>query len=127
MDIPKGIGETRPLGIPTVKDRIVQTAVKLVVEPIFEAQFCPMSYGFRPGRSCKDALREVDGLLREGCTFVVGADLKGCFDNIPHERLQERVEERISDGRVLDLLRSWLEQDILRGMERWTGARRKVR
>jgi len=114
VDIPRGVGETRPLGIPTVKDRIVQTAVKLVIEPIFEAQFCPMSYGFRPGRSCKDALRAVEGLLREGYTFVVDADLKGYFDSIPHERLQERVEERISDGRVLDLLRSWLEQDILR-------------
>jgi RNA-directed DNA polymerase len=80
VDIPKGVGETRPLGIPTVKDRIVQTAVKFVIEPIFEAQFCPMSYGFRPGRSAKDALREVNGLLREGYTFVVDADLKSYFD-----------------------------------------------
>ncbi|MGH8510655.1 MAG: group II intron reverse transcriptase/maturase [Gammaproteobacteria bacterium] len=120
VDIPKGIGETRPLGIPTVKDRIVQTAVKLVIEPIFEAQFCPMSYGFRPGRSAKDALREVDGLLREGYTFVVDADLKSYFQSIPHERLVERVEARISDGRILDLLGSWLKGEILRGLERWT-------
>ncbi|MGH8470650.1 MAG: reverse transcriptase domain-containing protein [Gammaproteobacteria bacterium] len=89
VDIPRGVGETRPLGIPTVKDRIVQTAVKLVIEPIFEAQFCPMSYGFRPGRSCKEALRAVEGLLREGYPFVVDADLKGYFDSIPHERLQD--------------------------------------
>ncbi|MGH8612687.1 MAG: group II intron reverse transcriptase/maturase, partial [Gammaproteobacteria bacterium] len=120
VDIPKGIGETRPLGIPTVKDRIVQTAVKLVIEPIFEAQFCPMSYGFRPGRSAKDALREVDRLLREGYTLVVDADLKSYFQSIPHERLVDRVEARISDGRILDLLGSWLKGEILRGLERWT-------
>jgi RNA-directed DNA polymerase len=119
VDIPKGDGKTRPLGIPTVKDRIVQTAVKLVIEPIFEATFRPGSYGFRPGRGCKDALREVDRLLREGFTYVVDADLKAYFDSIPHDRLMARVEERLSDGRVLDLLRSWLGQDILKGMERW--------
>lgn len=120
VDIPKGDGRTRPLGIPAVKDRIVQTAVKLVIEPIFEAVFRPTSYGFRPGRRCHDALREVDGLIKDGFTFVVDADLAGYFDSIPHERLMKRVEEQISDGRVLALLRSWLEQDILRGMERWT-------
>jgi len=119
-DIPKGDGRTRPLGIPTVKDRIAQTAVKLAIEPIFEAAFHPMSYGFRPGRKCRDALREVARLLGEGHTFVVDADLQGYFDSIPHERLMQRVEERISDGRILGLLRSWLEQDILRGLERWT-------
>ncbi len=120
VDIPKGRGQTRPLGIPTVKDRIVQTAVKLVVEPIFEMKFLATSYGFRPGRGCKDALREVDRLLKTGYTYVVDADLKGYFDSIPHERLMERVETVISDGRLLELLRSWLEQDILRGTERWT-------
>ena len=109
VEIAKGDGGTRPLGIPAVKDRIVQTAVKLVIEPIFEAMFRPQSYGFRPGRGCHDALREVDGLLEDGLTFVVDADLKGYFDSIPHERLLERVAERISDGRVLDLLRGWLE------------------
>ena len=77
VEIAKGDGGTRPLGIPAVKDRIVQTAVKLVIEPIFEASFCEGSYGFRPGRGCHDALREVDGLLKEGFTFVVDADLKG--------------------------------------------------
>lgn len=120
VDIPKGDGRTRPLGIPAVKDRIVQTAVKLVIEPIFEAEFLPTSYGFRPGRGCHDALRDVDRLIKEGFTFVVDADLAGYFDSIPHERLMARVEERISDGRVLDLIRGWLGQDILRGMERWT-------
>ena len=119
VDIPKGDGKTRPLGIPTVKDRVVQTAVKFVLEPIFEATFCPTSHGFRPGLGCRDALREVARLIQEGYTFVVDADLQSYFDTIPHERLMQRVEERISDGRILDLLRSWLAQDILRGMERW--------
>jgi RNA-directed DNA polymerase len=120
VEIAKGDGGTRPLGIPAVKDRIVQTAVKLVIEPIFEASFCEGSYGFRPGRGCHDALREVDGLIKEGFTFVVDADLKGYFDSIPHDRLMERVEERLSDGRILDLLRSWLTADVLKGAERWT-------
>jgi len=120
VEIPKGDGRTRPLGIPAVKDRIVQTAVKLVIEPIFEVKFCPTSYGFRPGRSCKDALREVDGLIEEGFVFVVDADLESYFDTIPHDALMQRLEERISDGRLLALIRSFLDQDILKGMERWT-------
>jgi RNA-directed DNA polymerase len=119
VEIPKGDGGTRPLGIPVVKDRIVQTAVKLVIEPIFEAMFRPTSYGFRPGRGCHDGLREVDALIKAGFTYVVDADLQSYFDSIPHERLMRLVEERISDGRVLDLLRGWLGQDILRGLERW--------
>jgi RNA-directed DNA polymerase len=120
VDIPKDGGRTRPLGIPVVKDRIVQTAVKFVIEPIFEATFRPRSYGFRPGRGCHDGLREVDQLIKDGYTVVVDADLEGYFDSIPHERLMSRVEERISDGRVLGLLAGWLGQDVLRGMERWT-------
>jgi RNA-directed DNA polymerase len=122
VEIPKGDGRTRPLGIPVVKDRIVQTAVKLVIEPIFEAVFRPTSFGFRPGRGCHDALREVDRLIKDGFTFVVDADLAGYFDSIPHARLMERVAERISDGRVLGLIQGWLKQDILRDMERWTPA-----
>lgn len=120
VDIAKGRGQTRPLGIPTVKDRIVQSAVKLVIEPIFEMKFLATRYGFRPGRGCKDALREVDQRLKAGYSFVVDADLKGYFDSIPHDRLMERVETSISDGRLLALIRSWLEQDIVRGVERWT-------
>ncbi len=90
VEIPNGDGATRPLGIPAVKDRIVQTAVKLVIEPIFEVRLHPSSYGFRRGRSCKDALREGDRLVKNGYRFVVDADLKGYFDSIPHERLMER-------------------------------------
>jgi RNA-directed DNA polymerase len=122
VEIPKGDGRTRPLGIPTVKDRIVQTAIKLVIEPIFEVMFLPSSYGFRPGRGAKQALREVDRLLREGCCFAVDADLASYFDSIPHDRLKEQVETRISDGRVLALIGSFLEQDIFEGMRSWTPA-----
>jgi RNA-directed DNA polymerase len=120
VEIAKPGGKTRPLGIPTVKDRIVQAAVKRVIEPIFEQDFMPTSYGFRPGRGCKDALREVDALLRQGYTHVVDADLKSYFDSIPHARLKERIEERISDGRLLELLAGWLQQDIVQGLARWT-------
>ena len=119
VEIPKGDGRTRPLGIPTVKDRIVQTALKMVIEPIFEVQFRPGSYGFRPGRSCKDALREVDRLLKEGYTHVVDADLKSYFDSIPHDRLMALVAGSISDGRVLALIDGFLRQDIMTDMARW--------
>ncbi|MBV8397236.1 MAG: group II intron reverse transcriptase/maturase [Acetobacteraceae bacterium] len=120
VNIPKSDGGLRPLGIPAVKDRIVQAAMKMVIEPIFEAQFLEGSYGFRPGRGCHDALREVDHLIKEGFTYVVDADLADCFGSIPHEPLLRRAEECISDGRILVLLRSWLEADVLNDMERWT-------
>ena len=120
VEIPKGDGRTRPLGIPTVKDRIVQTAVKFALEPIFEATFRPMSYGVRPGRGCRDALREVAQLIADGYTFVVDADFESYFDTIPHDRLMRRIEERVSDGRILALLRGWLKQDIMRDLQRCT-------
>jgi RNA-directed DNA polymerase len=120
VDIPKGDGRTRPLGIPTVKDRIVQQAVRLVIEPVFEHGFSEGSFGFRPGRGCHDALREVDGLIKDGYTFVVDADLQAYFDTIPHDALMARIEAKVIDGKVLDLLRGWLKADILKGLERWT-------
>ena len=120
VEIPKGGGKMRPLGIPVVKDRIVQTALKLVIEPIFEREFEESSYGFRPGRGCKDALREVDELIKEGYTFVVDADFDSCFDSIPYEPLMNKVSERISDGAVLELIRAYLNQDIIQAMKRWT-------
>jgi RNA-directed DNA polymerase len=120
VEIPKGGGKLRLLGIPVVKDRIVQTAVKLVIEPIFEREFEDCSYGFRPGRGCKEALREVDELIKEGFTHVVDADLDSYFDSIPNEPLMGEVSERISDGAVLELIRAFLNQDIIEGMKRWT-------
>lgn len=119
VNIPKAPGQTRPLGIPTVKDRIVQTAIKMVLEPIYEREFLPMSYGFRPGRGCKDALREVDRLLKEGYTWVVDADLKKYFDTIPQDRLMDRVREKVSDGKVLNLLGRYLQQEVMEGMNSW--------
>lgn len=112
--IPKpGSSEQRPLGIPTVRDRVVQAAVRMVIEPIFESRFHPQSYGFRPGCGCKDALRRVDELLKTGRTHVVDVDIKGYFDTIPHERLMELVRERIADGRVLGLIEKFLKQGVM--------------
>lgn len=124
--IPKpGSSEQRPLGIPTVRDRVVQGAVRHVIEPIFEKAFAAHSYGFRPGRGCKDALRRVDELLKGGYVYVVDADLKSYFDTIPHERLMNRLRERIADGRVLGLIESFLKAGIMDGLREWepeTGA-----
>jgi RNA-directed DNA polymerase len=112
--IPKpGSTEKRPLGIPVVRDRIAQTALRRVIEPIFEVTFAEHSYGFRPGRGCKDALRRVQHLLDEGYTWIVDADLKSYFDTIPKARLMTRVEERIADGRVLALIQSYLDQGVM--------------
>ena len=115
-----GSREKRPLGIPTVRDRIVQSAIRLVIEPIFERQFRPSSYGFRPDRGCKDALREVEKKLKAGYTHVVDADLKAYFDSIPHGRLMQDVQRYIADGRLLKLIESFLKQDVLDGLAKWT-------
>ena len=119
--IPKpGRREKRPLGIPTVRDRVVQTALRAVLEPIFERDFAEHSYGFRPDRGCKDALREVDRALKSGKTMVVDADLKSYFDTIPKGRLMGLVSARVSDGRVLDLVEAYLNQRVLDGLDEWT-------
>lgn len=120
VEIPKGDGGRRPLGIPTVADRVVQAAVLEVIEPIFESRFAPRSYGFRPGRGCKDALRDVDEALRSGLVHVVDADLKAYFDSIPHAALLSRVHERIKDGSVLSLIESFLRQPIMDEVMNWT-------
>jgi RNA-directed DNA polymerase len=119
--IPKpGSQERRPLGIPTVQDRVVQTALRMVLEPIFEHDFAEHSYGFRPARGCKDALRRVDGLLKAGYVHVVDADLKSYFDTIPKDRLLALVGKRVADGRILALIQSYLEQSVLDGAQEWT-------
>jgi RNA-directed DNA polymerase len=119
--IPKpGSQEKRPLGIPTVRDRVVQTALRMVLEPIFEREFAEHSYGFRPQRGCKDALRRVDELLKDGYSYVVDADLKSYFDTIPHDRLMTLVGQKVSDGRILTLIEAFLKQGILDGLHEWT-------
>jgi RNA-directed DNA polymerase len=117
-----GRAEKRPLGIPTVKDRVAQTALKLVLEPVFEAEFAEGSYGFRPGRGCKDALRRVQGLRDGGHTYVVDADLKGYFDSIPHAALLGEVERKVADGGVLRLVGAYLSQGVMDGLSRWQPA-----
>jgi RNA-directed DNA polymerase len=119
--IPKpGSREKRPLGIPTVRDRVVQGALRNVLEPIFERDFAAQSYGFRPQRSTKDALRRVDELLKAGFTEVVDADLRSYYDTIPRPGLLARVKSKVTDGRVLDLVTSFLEQEVMEGLESWT-------
>jgi len=115
-----GSKEKRPLGIPAVRYRVVQAALRLVIEPIFEREFAPRSYGFRPGLGCKDALREVERYLKAGYTHVVDADLSAYFDSIPHERLMDEVRRRIADGRVLELLGMFMKQQVLEDMKLWT-------
>ena len=119
--IPKpGSSGKRPLGIPTVRDRVVQTALRNVLEPIYERTFAKRSYGFRPQRGCKDALRRVNELLKAGYTWVIDADLKSYFDTIAHESLMERVRERATDGRVLALIECFLNQPVLEELSTWT-------
>lgn len=121
--IPKGDGKQRPLGIPAVRDRVVQTALRLTLEPIWEVHFHEHSYGFRPGRGCKDALRRVDQLLKEGYHWVVDADIQSYFESIDHATLLERVRERVTDRSVLSLLEAYLKQDIVDEARRWTPGR----
>jgi RNA-directed DNA polymerase len=115
-----GSSEKRPLGIPTVRDRVVQAALRMVLEPIFERDFAEHSYGFRPNRGCKDALRRVEDLLKQGATWIVDADLKSYFDTIPQDRLKQRVEEKVSDGRVIGLVEQYLQQQVMDSGKSWT-------
>jgi len=110
--IPKSDGKQRPLGIPCIKDRVVQMAAVVVLEPIFEADLEPEQHAYRPGRSALDAVRQVERLLRTGHTEVVDADLSGYFDSIPHHELMKSVSRRISDGRMLRLIKMWLETPV---------------
>lgn len=114
-----GSKELRPLGVPTVRDRVVQTAVRNVIEPIFEKTFAEHSYGFRPGRGAKDALRRVDALLKAGKVWVVDADLKGYFDSIPQDKLMEQVAQHISDGALLELIERFLKQGVMESGKGW--------
>ena len=114
-----GSPEKRPLGVPTVRDRVMQTALRNVIEPIFERDFSAQSYGFRPQRGCKDALRQVDKLLKGGRKWVVDADIKGYFDTIPQDKLMELVERKIADGKVLRLIESYLKAGVMESAKDW--------
>ena len=115
-----GSNEQRPLGIPTVRSRVVETALRNVLEPIFERDFAAHSYGFRPRRGCKDALRRVDHLVKAGNTWVVDADLQSYFDTIPKQKLLRRVAEKVADSRVLELVEAMLQTEVMEGLEHWT-------
>lgn len=119
--IEKENGGQRPLGIPTIKDRVIQQACKMVIEPIFEADFDESSYGFRPKRSAKDAITEIKGNLKKGMDTVYDADLSKYFDTIPHDKLMVALQERIADPRVLKLIKLWLKAVIVEEDGRYTG------
>jgi RNA-directed DNA polymerase len=120
VHIPKpGSSERRPLGIPAVRDRVVQTALRMVLEPIFERDFARESFGFRPGRGCPQALDRVEQLLAEGHSHIVDADLKSYFDTIPHEALLERIRAKVVDGRILAWVELFLEQGVMEEMQGW--------
>ena len=114
-----GSHEKRPLGIPTVRDRVVQTALAYVLEPIFERDFAEHSYGFRPGRNAQQAIARVETLLAQGEVWVVDADLKGYFDSIPQDQLPQAVARKVADGRVLRLLEAYLQQGVMESAKDW--------
>ena len=123
--IPKADGSQRPLGIPTLRDRVAQMAVKLIIEPIFEADFCEHSYGFRPRRSAHDAVDDIAHTLWAGYTQVIDADLSKYFDSIPHAKLLAVVAERVVDGGILHLIKQWLKAPVIgeddRGVKKTVG------
>jgi RNA-directed DNA polymerase len=121
VNIPKpGTNETRPLGIPTVRDRVVQAAVRHVLEPVLERHFAPHSYGFRPHRGCKDALRRVNQLLGAGYKYTVDVDLKSYFDTIPHDRLIAELRRYVADNQLIALVEKFLQADVFDGLKHWT-------